>query len=388
MTGRGIVGLALFALMLLVGLSTGISEIFVAAFTAGFLLLLALASALAGAFLLRVQPSVPVRSLVRGGELKAETVLSGTFVLPVAVEMTWLSPDGSRRFAAFLWGRERRRIPCQFPCPHRGLWPTGVVRLRCGDLFGLFSLPVSAKRRPVPPAQVLVYPELYGLPGQPPRPFPSMDYSEKNTVISDQGDSFSDTRLYRQGDPMKRIHWKMSIRTGELYTRQYEMLLDQVTFLFVDNSRLEGEAPEDALGYADMAAECAAALAYYYLSHGRAVRLICSHGGLDAWSMDGFEEMYTYLAGMEFDEEQPAEDWIPQALEEARHACACHLITRRPDPAVLEWMIGVPSPRRPASLICTAAGMVPVQAEAVEQGLRILPISAPRDILERLGEEA
>ncbi len=386
MTGRGIAAVLLFALLLLAGFATGISEIFVAAFMAGFLLAFALASALAGAFALRVKQSVSSAALVRGGIAEGRAVLEGLFVLPAAVRCVWASPAGGRLvYAALRWGKRPSTVSCPLLCPHRGAWEAGIVRLTCGDVFGLFCLPVPASRHPAPLAPLLVYPELYAIPGQPPLPPASMEYSEKNTRTADQGDSFSDTRLYRSGDPLKRIHWKLSIRTGELHTRQYEMSLDQRALILLDDSVCGGEDPEAALGYADMAAECAAALAYYYLSHRQGVLLLSAGERVDAAGPDDFDELYTALAGMAFDAQQPAAVWLPQALADLRAVCACYVITRRPSDDVLDCLKGVPAPRRPAVLVCPSAADIPKEGEALEQGLRILPVSAPRDILARLG---
>ena len=386
MTRRSIAALVIFALLLLAGFATGISEIFVAAFMAGFLLTFALVSAIAGVFSLRMGQELSPYALVRGGEVQAKALVGGLFVLPAVVKWKWEAPDGGRHaYAALRWGKKTAAVCCRFSCPHRGVWTAGVEGLACGDLFGLFSLPVPAARRPMAPPALIVYPELYAIPGRPPLPVPSLEYSEKNTVTADQGDSFSDTRLYRSGDPLKRIHWKLSIRTGELHTRQYEMSMDQEVLILLDDSAEEGEAPGAALGYADMATECAAALAYYYASHGQAVRLLCTGGGSGARNLDEFEALYTHLASMEFGTEEAFADWLSGVLTDLHTVSACHVITRRPDPAILDSLVGVPAPRRPAFLICSAAAAIPPEGEALEEGLRILPVSAPRDILERLG---
>ena len=386
MTTRGGAALGIFALALLAGLATGISEIFVAAFMAGFLLAFALASSIAGVFVLRVRQSVGATAVVRGNDTEASVAFSGFLLLPAVVYVTMDSRDGvSRQYASFLWGSRSPALRQPLSCPHRGLWPAGIAKLRCGDLFGFFRLPFPRSRRPEAQPPLVIYPELYVIPGQPPVPPPSLEYSEKNPVTADQGDSFSDTRLYRSGDPLKRIHWKLSVRTRELHTRQYEMSVDQTVLILLDNSRCADEQREVGLGYADMASECAAALVYYYLGSGHAVRLLCADGGIDVLSREDFEEAYTLLASMEFQAERPLADWMPEALDDLGRLCALYIITREPAADILDGLAGVPSPRRPAMLICSASEELAVDGEAVAEGLRVLPVSAPRDILERLG---
>ena len=52
---------------------------------------------------------------------------------------------------------------------------------------------------------------------------------------ADAGDSFSAPRSYQPGDPLKRIHWKLSVKTRELYTRQYEIAVERHVLLILDN---------------------------------------------------------------------------------------------------------------------------------------------------------
>lgn len=62
----------------------------------------------------------------------------------------------------------------------------------------------------------------------------SNDYNESSFVTADHGESFAGTRQYRDGDSLKRIHWIQTIRTREIYTRQYELATQQLTLLLLD----------------------------------------------------------------------------------------------------------------------------------------------------------
>ena len=82
-----------------------------------------------------------------------------------------------------------------------------------------------------------VYPLLHELAGEPSAWSESTEYNESRMVTADYGESFAGTRPYRDGDSLKRIHWKQTIRTRELHTRQYEQASDtEVTILLDDQA--------------------------------------------------------------------------------------------------------------------------------------------------------
>ena len=43
-----------------------------------------------------------------------------------------------------------------------------------------------------------------------------------------------DIRKYKIGDSLKRIHWKVSAKYGELYTKNYEMYSNEEYNIFLD----------------------------------------------------------------------------------------------------------------------------------------------------------
>ncbi len=103
-------------------------------------------------------------------------------------------------------------------CRVRGDYEIGPVRVRSGDIFGMFPrellLPVNE--------QLLVYPRIV--------PVEKLNIplkelvGEKETPRSFYEDNSRTmgSREYQPGDAFKRIHWKASARHGQLQTRQYE----------------------------------------------------------------------------------------------------------------------------------------------------------------------
>lgn len=100
------------------------------------------------------------------------------------------------------------------PTEHCGVLSVRLHRPRCLDYLGLFRLPVTKRDE----TQVLVRP----LPLAPER-IPDLSRFQACTWQPKPGGGFSENhelRLYRPGDSLKQVHWKLSAKTGQLITRE------------------------------------------------------------------------------------------------------------------------------------------------------------------------
>lgn len=397
MTARGGVLSVFFALLLLAGLATGIREIYYVVLVLGILLAAGLLAALCGAFSLRAAQFLPGRMTVRGEGAGLQVRLTGLVLLPVTVQVRMMVPGpplpGTKERPLEEWGtltlwpcRLDRALSITVPCQHRGAWPTGIRRVLVYDVMGLFALPLRRKAVFSTEEPLIVYPRLYELEAEiPPLPV-GTDYSEKRPIVADHGDSFAGTRLYRDGDSLKRIHWIQTIRTREIHTRQYEISTEQYGLLILDT-----EVPPymNRLAYGDMAGETAAALALHYLEGGCPVRLLCLNsagaGGVaEDWSAAGPEDffpLYELLATAPFTAH-------PQPLDAScllegnwGQVRTVHLITSRPSPHLFEVLHTFT--RRHCQAVC----IVPMTAEAGswislagELNVRVVAISRPEEI--------
>ncbi|HEY8491643.1 MAG TPA: DUF58 domain-containing protein [Dehalococcoidia bacterium] len=122
-----------------------------------------------------------------------------------------------RRTTALGW-YQRAAWTCRLPCRTRGYHRLGPAALRSGDLFGLFE-----QRRPAPePARLVVYPETLDL--------EPLGFASRRAFGEHRGTErlfedplrVSGVRDYQPGDPMKRIAWGPTARTGRLLSRVYE----------------------------------------------------------------------------------------------------------------------------------------------------------------------
>lgn len=86
--------------------------------------------------------------------------------------------------------------------------------------------------------EILIYPDRYALHNQPLKAKIEQGlYMEKNTLFHDSLLS-SGSRPYERTDSLRDVHWKLSARSGELMTKEYEKTT-HMSWLFLINLRSE-----------------------------------------------------------------------------------------------------------------------------------------------------
>lgn len=392
MTGRGIALAVTLALLLLFALGTGIRELYFAVFLLGLLLLYAGVSALLAAASLRCRQSLEAARVVRGETVGLRVNLSGFLLLPAVMRLHVAAPGAeglpspSYQFS-LRPGRSRPALVMRLDCPHRGVWRACADKARVYDLFGLFRFPLLSKGAlGEQEALLTVYPQIFELEGEPPVSALLPDDSTSNAMTADHGEGFADTRLYRDGDSLKRIHWKQSIRTRELYTRQYE-----VTTLPRNRILLDTGAPagSDVAGYADMASECAGTLCLHYLTASQPVEL-AGAGPFDALlkaeGPEDFDAACTFLAELPFAQTDVPLD-ADALLEESGGALrSLHVITHRPTLDLLDALRTLAEGRCLVSCLCPDFPEARWLLNNCPAEVRLILVSRPSDILTELGD--
>ena len=104
-----------------------------------------------------------------------------------------------------------------FPCPHVGVFGVGAVSVAFGDVFGLFRFSRPVKAPPVPVCVLPVPRETQPLATSP-------GEGESTSAQRAQADRTTpaDIRAWQDGDELKRVHWKLSMRRQELMVHTYE----------------------------------------------------------------------------------------------------------------------------------------------------------------------
>ncbi|HEY8684257.1 MAG TPA: DUF58 domain-containing protein [Chloroflexota bacterium] len=97
----------------------------------------------------------------------------------------------------------------------RGVYTLGPAEIETGDLFGVFRHKANLGER----LEVIVYPRIFrpeeiGLPFR-----ESLGEVVARRSLYDDPTLIAGSREYRRGDPLRRVHWKATARTGELQVR-------------------------------------------------------------------------------------------------------------------------------------------------------------------------
>lgn len=129
-----------------------------------------------------------------------------------------LQLDGHRIKLHMLWGRQRKHMFYQLKCNRRGYYQLGPTVAETGDLFGLHR----RFRLLNEPHFLLVHPRVVQLEG--------FDIASRRPIgevrmtyrLYEDPTRIAGVRDYRPGDPLSRVHWNATARTGQLHSKQYE----------------------------------------------------------------------------------------------------------------------------------------------------------------------
>ncbi len=117
-----------------------------------------------------------------------------------------------------LRSRGRQTIFYQLKCNRRGYHQIGPLVVETGDLFGLHR----RYRVLTSPHFLLVYPEVVPLEGfelASRRPIGEVRISHR---LYEDPTRIAGVRRYEAGDPLNRIHWRATARTGQFHSKIYE----------------------------------------------------------------------------------------------------------------------------------------------------------------------
>lgn len=168
-----------------------------------------------------------------------------------------LSVKGKRLQVAHLRGGQSQTVKYKLTFQMRGYYPVGPTVLETGDVFGLHRRHRVAGN----PVYVMVYPKVL--------PLPKYDFASQRPIgeVRLQNRLFEDptrtagVRQYVFGDPLQRVHWKVTARTGVLHCRVYEPTSLAGATLLVDFH--EDGFPSRGEPYrSDLAVTVAASIAY------------------------------------------------------------------------------------------------------------------------------
>lgn len=207
----------------------------------------------------------------------------------IANETDMPNAAGSR-LMTMIRGKQTRTYLSRTWLIERGGYPLGPTTLTSGDPFGLFRV-----QRTIPASDTLVVlPMIYSIESfiSPPGMLPGGQVIRRKAL--DITPHAAGVREYLHGDPMKRIHWPLTARRGELIVKEFEQDPQAEIWLFLDaqasvhaekpyelpieiaenwmfHERPEFELPPSTMEYG---VSIAASLAHYFIIQQRSVGMI------------------------------------------------------------------------------------------------------------------
>ncbi len=161
----------------------------------------------------------------------------------------------------------RRTFRQVIACPHRGVYEAGVTRISVEDVFGLVCL----SRRPgVKPVKLEVLPRAWDVE---PMVLNTIDQGpEFRSRAAEDNASPSDVRSWQEGDELKKVHWKLSLRKREMMVRTYEESARPDTLIIPDLAQITA-LRDQQLTLEDCVCEASLSAAQAQLRAGYPVRM-------------------------------------------------------------------------------------------------------------------
>ncbi len=202
----------------------------------------------------------------------------------------------------------------QLECKYRGIYEMGIKSIEVGDLLGLFRLKYDYTEN----RYITVYPRIVPLERF---RLKSSLLSETQTNLSSHNEdmaAISDIRDYILGDSIKKIHWKLTAKTGELLVKNFQSTSETSAVVILDLKQNPYNVEINTI-LEDKVIEAAVSVIYYCLSNWIPLNLVYfkdSLVNLEAKNLFDFEYIYTLLAQVSFSETVDVKDVLNVYLTE------------------------------------------------------------------------
>ena len=229
--------LAAMVALLGAGLATGTRAYYLLLCLLLLTLLFSLASALITLFSVRVSMKGVRPRMNRGDRLMTLLTVHHSCVLPVGNLWVTLNVPGSAGGRQEIGVNAPPFVQRQFRhvirCPHRGNYEVGVERIGVSDLFSLFEFSRASGKR-------LMRVEVCPRPSaQPLMPLKASDVGpEFISRAAEDNASPSGVRKWQDGDELKKVHWKLTLKKREVMVRTFEESARPDTLIIPDLSEI------------------------------------------------------------------------------------------------------------------------------------------------------
>ena len=212
--------------------------------------------------------------------------------------------DGEpRRYYGSVSPFSREMADIEIYCPYRGEYAVGVLEVEATDIFGLLKWRRRIEKiRAEEKKTLLVYPRCPELIRGTQIQREDDGSAETPYSRAEELSSIAEIRDFRDGDPLKRVHWTLSARQQKLLVREFEgtVAAESVIVLDCTDHGLKGE---DAARLEDTMTETAAAFARLFCDDFRSLHLVtyaAARQEVTGGTPGDFQAFYTALATVRF----------------------------------------------------------------------------------------
>lgn len=276
---------------------------------------------------IEMQQVIAQGSVQRGDTVNIQIGVSAKSFLPIApIKICIRDANGQKGLVEVNSQSQYASFP--FRAMHVGKYNPGIEYCKVGDIFGLFEYKVQIADKKT---GINVVPRVF-------------DMEELNFGVGDMGaetikraqedlSSPEGIRKYQMGDPLKKVHWKLSLRKQEIVVRQYEepMLPSSLILMDVSHPHVSANAsPEVIATLKDAVLETAASLAVDQIRLQNKVKLpILGSDPFVYTSSMGSNVLLDRLSVVSFDETERFERFIFYEMANIKQAGAVIAITTR-----------------------------------------------------------
>jgi hypothetical protein len=260
-----------------------------------------------------------------------------------------LSPFSGKKF----------NVPLRLP--YRGHYRVGMTRIRINDIFGLVPFRFDMRRLSYYRLkELLVLPKVSALESIQIEQIDAKILGSNPHRSEENPENYSDSRLFRYGDPSKRILWKKSFQQRRFYIRQYDVPARETVFAIIDTAAHNLNGIE-LLKYADTLCEYAATLCLNTIRFGKKARFFFSEFPDDSVDCDSIERFNVFrekLAYLPFSGPPNPEEIQRILLSEAADYSDILLITRDAGSSLISVLNDLQTSGKNVTLIIVGDGSI------------------------------
>ncbi len=288
----------------------------------------------------KISENLNGRIFVKGESAKYELILGNESILAIPYITISMYLEGqvlcsdmkSMQFSMMPFSK--KKYVYEMPLHYRGRYSIGVRKIIFRDFMGLFSI----SHKPLEQKTILVKPRINFIKQ---KLIPAAMVSEGNVLaglFESGNDEMVDIRKYVPGDSLRKMHWKLTAKTGNAMVRDMRNELDNDIIMIIDIG-LPKEQNEMALSEEDCLIEEAVAQAEYLLTRGMPVRLCIWRDEpviLRAITPGDFLKVYDLLSEVKFNQGTPFEDTMDNFLDSGTHRSLVYLFSVNLNNKVIE----------------------------------------------------